>query len=56
MISLYQGEIELPKFKAQKQKQYYETLNLVARTEVKHLGIYGGLMKSVLAANQNVKY
>lgn len=56
LIAIYQGDIELPKFKATKQKQYYEILNLVARTEVKNLSIYGGLMKAILAANQNVKY
>lgn len=56
LISVYQGEIELPRFKAKKQKQYYEILNMVARTEVRHLSIYGGMMKAILAANQNVKY
>ena len=54
--AVYQGEVELPAFKAYKQKQYYEILNLVARTEVKQLSIYGGLMKGILSANQNMKF
>ena len=56
LISVYQGDIELPRFKTAKQKQYYEILNIVARTEVRHLSIYGGLMKAILAANQNMKF
>jgi hypothetical protein len=56
LILIYQGDIELPRFKENKKKQYYLTLNQVAKTEVKHLSIYGGLMKTILSANQNMKY
>jgi len=47
-LNCIQANIEIPKFKNRKQRQYYEILGDTSRREIEYLGAYGELMKSVM--------
>lgn len=50
MILVILGTRELSAFKREKQMQYYRMMYAVSEQELKYLGTYGEMMKSVMSS------
>lgn len=54
ILNCIQATIEIPSFKHNKQRQYYEILNTTSERELEYLAAYGEFMKSVMEGLEKV--